>query len=266
MLILDQAFQEFIARYAGVSQELGRILGYRFIHGSRANNSHLGRLLVDILNYHNQGDYFSRNAEMNRLMYFINHLQTIEQHDPNLLAKFRKELRKQDTHETYWGIKFEAAIASGFLKKGIYFTKRESPDFIVDNIQIECTSVRTRKSPTKLDYSYKLRSAIRKKIHSGYCKFTLALFLDYTNILHLNTKYKLGMNSEGMRTFVQKEINQLEIGSIVLFATVQANDGIMLGYNRIDHERIDPDLRRFLDNYYPIGKLEIESFGVTQEG
>lgn len=258
----------FLLSYKYATGKISDFFNYKIFPSHPDNFTHIGALLNQIIDYHNKGEILYRNMELNRILFLIQHLEIIKEHDSSLLKYFIRELKKQGTQDVFWGVRFELGTAVSLINKNIPFLKQESPDFILSNqCSIECSSARIRKENDKTDLDYKILSVINKKGKEEYCSNSLVLFIDITNLVYDLHKRNQYINTSKTKEFVKNKIQDYDMGSIIFFSHIHPKneDNIRSVYNRIDNESIDSELKKFLDTYYSFGEVDFDDYGVTYE-
>ena len=256
---------DFLRKFGGINSKINELFGYSILPDHPDNSTIIGKLLNEILQYSNSGNTLSRDTELNRLWYLTEQLEVLKQSDIKLFKYFIKELKKQDTQDAFWGIRFEISTAVSLINKDVKFKKQERPDFIIDSIEIECSSMHLRKKNDKVDYNYKISSLINKKVKLGYCSNSTVLFVDLTNMYYNLISKNVKIDTVIIKEFTKKELIKTNVGSILLFSIVHTSDGVGSYFNRIDNTVIDENLRLFLDKHYSIGNHYVEGFGITHE-
>ena len=262
-------FMIFLSNCGNIIVELSRLLNTKFITKEDFEQP-IGRALKGISHYHNAGLYPFRDYELARLTMLVKHLQHIERYDPMLLQKFREKINKSDSD--YYGFRFEVAVASSLIKKGVQFTHPDRPDFRItyngSTICIECTS-RHVSQDKPLDIVLEIKRAINRKSKRRYDIPRCALFIDITNLYYLahlkGQINQLRTIKESIREVLEKESN---FGSILLFVYImnKAKNRFEFNYIRMDNKKIDRTLKDFLDKFYPIGKHEVLNFAIPERG
>ena len=257
---------DFLMKYIAIVSNLSYLFGYKFVPTRPDNSTFVGTLLIQILNYNNEGDYRSRDFELNRLAFLVQHLQSIKTFNIKLFKYYISELKKQDRNDSYLGLRFELSIASSFIEKRINFFKQESPDFVVNDILgIECSSIRIRKQSNKTNFDYKISSLIRKKGLAGYENNLTALFVDFTNVLYSLMAKGVKVDTDEIRAYTKNSLGTSQFGSVLLFALVHTKDTLEQNYIRIDNSTINLSLKEFLDSQYPLGQHYVEGYGTSIE-
>ena len=265
-------FMIFLLNYGNIVVELSRLLNTKFITKEDFEKP-IGRALKDIFYYHNAGLCSFRDYELARLIMLVKHLQHIERYDPMLLQKFREKINVSDSD--YYGFRFEVAIASSLIKKGMQFTHPDPPDFRIaydgSTICIECASrhVSQDRYHKPLDIVLEIKRVINRKSRRRYDIPRCALFIDITNLYYLahlkGQINQLRTIKEFIREVLEKESN---FGSILLFVYImnKAKNRFELNNIRIDNKKIDQTLKDFLDKFYPIGKYGVLNFVIPERG
>ena len=257
---------DFLMKYIAVLSNLSDLFGYRFVPGKPDNSTFVGTLLIQIMNYNNEGDYQSRDFELNRLAFLVQHLQILKTHDNKLFTHYINELKKQDHFDSFWGLRFETGIAASLIEKQINFIKQESPDFIVNSsVGIECGSIRIRKQSEKTNFDYKISSLIRRKSLTGYHNDSTVRIVYFTNVLYNLMKKGVKVETEDIRVYTRNNLANSKFGSLLLFALIHTKDSLGQNYIRIDNGSINHSLKEFLDTYYPLGYHYIKEFGTSIE-
>ena len=257
---------DFLMSFSAIVLELNRLLGTRFVPGHPSATSPLGASLSGVLAHHNSGNYNHRDYELQKLQFLVQNLQQLEKSQPDLKRHYSKTLRRTGSSDSFFGARFEVNIASSLLKKGIGITKRERPDFLIQNsnIAIECTSVRLRTAQAKKDFDYKINATLSKKAAKGYASRSTALFVDYTNVAHNSRPF----DPEKFRHAAIRAGNASPFGAIVLFNYLMNKDlnRFESTYVRINHSEIGGDLLAFLNAHYSSGAHRVHDFSLPYEG
>ena len=257
---------DFILKYTAIISKLSLLFRYQFIPGSPGNKTFVGRLLFQILSYNNEGDYRSRDFELNRLAFLVQQLENIKANNNRLFYYYINLLKNQDGNDSYWGQRFEVSIASSLLNKKVDFIKHESPDFLINkSIGIECSSIRIRKSSDKTNFDYKISSLLNRKNQKFYSSSSTALFVDFTNMLYNLMLKKAKIETEEIKKFTHSSLMNSKFGSVLLFALVHTKESLEQNYLRVDNQGIDKCLESFLNQHYPLGYHYIKEYGTSVE-
>jgi len=216
-------------------------------------------------------DYiYFRDYELARLAMLVKHLQHIERYDFRLLQKFREKINRSDSD--YYGVRFEVAVASSLIRKGVQFTHPDPPDFRItydgSAICIECAS-RHVSQDKPLDIVLEIKRAINRKSRRRYDIPRCALFVDITNLYYLahlkGQITQLRAIKGSVKEILEKES---DFGSILLFVYImnKAKNRFELNYIRVDNKKICPTLKEFLDRFYPVDKHEVSDFAIPERG
>lgn len=196
-------------------------------------------------------------------------LITINRYDENLLLEF-----KEDFHEVefsrYYGVRCEVETARSLLLHSIDFDHPDPPDFSVNfegaEVSIECTSIHVESSS---QYRQKICDVIGKK-DGNYSGGSTTLFIDITNILHDSSSNESILDSDQLKDLVDRneDIFDWTLGSVMFWSYVYdyEEERYHHAYIRSDMKQLESNLRRFLDEYYPIGKFEGEQFDFPSQG
>ncbi len=254
--------------YEIILSELERLLGKGFV----TSNSWLRQSLDQIEASNQKGEKLQSDYQMSIMLMLVKHLQEIEDYDLSMLKEFRNRLYDVTNIDDYFGVRSEINAAASLIRKGIKFSKTESPDFTVQmgptSVYIECGSSHLAK-PKSGDLKYKIASLIRKKSKKVYCNFDTALFIDATNVFH-NTPQEVLLTAAQfkIRTFIKVTVDSTSIGNVTVFSYVWNKDlnEFQSNYHRIDNKNISKPLTEFLDQFYSIRKFTVLNFGVPSHG
>lgn len=262
----------FILKFGKVNTEIGRLLRYRFLPDKHAYDTVVGKILKKILEYHNSGEYQKRDRELGRMFMLIKHLKSIENYDNSLLKYFRRELKRADTTDQFYGIRFEVNIAASLIQKDISFKKQDPLDFIIyynsNKIGVECGSTRIRKKVDNPDLYYKIGSTINSKISKPYSDSSTSLFIDMTNLIHSILKAEGKPDFDKIREKVKSNISNKDFGSVILFTYlyIYSKSRFESNYIRVDNSNIDNELNDLLNIHYSKGDHNVTDFDIPWEG
>lgn len=262
---------DFMMTFGTLVVELHGLLGMRFIKGNVSDNSQIGQSLQRIIDFNNFGNYFQRDNELIKMTLLVKHLKEIEGYDLDLLKVFKKQLYKCDTHNKYFGVRFEINIAASLIRKNVIFTKDESPDFVVHSgdrqIFIECGSAHLSK-PKPGDVIYKICSVINKKSRKPYCNPATALFIDITNIFYNSLINEILPEKDEIKEHIRENLCSIPFGAVILFTYIYNKElnRFESVYIRVDNECIDKILLNFLNEFYPFDEHKIYRYAVPSNG
>ncbi len=251
---------DFILQFGLITKEIAELLNYKFVPDSPGQKSVVGKGLHYILELHNKGEYNQRDIELARANMFLKHLKEVKESRPDLFKFFKNEIKGVLANDRFFGIRFELNIAASLIRKGISFNKQETPDFVLseemNNIGIECSSVRTRKFEKRPDLNYKVSAQLREKKKRKYSTQNTLLFLDATNIAHQLTKNSIQLDFPLLKEEIKKSNQEGFFDAVLVFYYVfnSISNGLESTYLRVDSEWITNSSKKFLDNYYPISK------------
>ena len=203
---------------------------------------------------------------------FLKHLKEVKESRPELYKFFKNEIKNAGPYDNFFGIRFELNIAASLIRKGISFKKQETPDFVLseemNNIGIECSSVRTRKFEKKPDLNYKIIAQLREKKKRKYSTQNTLLFLDATNIAHQlnNNRIQLDYPSLKDETFEANSDGFFDAILIFFYVFNSFTNRFESTYLRVDSDKITNASKRFLDAYYPIAKHQVLNPSFPWEG
>lgn len=256
---------EFMMRLGDQVLEINRMLGAKYVPGHACMDSPIGRDLVQMFEHHNAGRYALRDFELLRLTMLVKNLKEIEACRPELLAHYKRELRRSSSSAGYYGIRFEVNIAASLTRHGVSYRKTEAPDFSLNGgAGIECTSARLTVEKPRSDLLYKVRSCVAKKARGEYVSSSVALLVDVTNLFfHL-----VRPHGAAVRSTLAELAHDSGFGSIMLFAFMvnPALQRLESGYFREDSETASDGLKHCLDLAFPSGEHVVENPIWPREG
>ncbi|MBO8183262.1 MAG: hypothetical protein H0Z28_10810 [Archaeoglobus sp.] len=261
-------FQNFMLRYGTIVGKLSELLGVTFID-ERDFEKPIGRAIKGIIQYQNEQKFEERDYEIIRLKLLVEDLQKIKHYDETMLVTFREKINRDETN--YYGFRFEVAIAAFLISENVTFEKIESPDFRVlyddKEVFIECTSRRTSDSSFR-DVESKIRAAIEEKSGKDYCQANTALFVDVTNLYFHSISRGDLVDGQELKNYIGSLLEENDFGSVIIFVFILDKESNRFGLNyiRVDSNRIDPILKKFLDEYYPIEEHIIFDFVIPDRG
>lgn len=254
--------------FAALAANLKRIFGRDF-QDSRHRHHPLGRLLVDLQEYHRRSERRNYDLVKLQLEMHAKHLAEVQTFSDPLFRKFRKRLLTSGILDEFEAIRFEVDIAASLARYGEPFEKSERPDFTIstDNgdVCLECTSVHLTTS-TRADAAYKILAKTRDKGRQPYCSPRTALFIDGTAYLHRSIVAGTMLARQELGILLQEALRDTAFGSLLLWSYV-GSQGLLvtsleLMYFREDAPNIHPELRKVLDRLYPIGREDRTGIGV----
>jgi len=259
---------DFMIAYGSIVSAMADLLDRRFTRNEDFNTP-IGKALKSVLLYHNAQKYQERDYELARLAMLVKHLDEIRKHNQNMLGLFRVRINRDDAN--YYGFRFEAAVASSLIRRGIRFEKMEQPDFKVSfnggEVFLECASIHLSNSrPNEL--RRKIESVISEKRQKGYEMPNVALFVDVTNIYYHIVARQGSVRKEEVKEHTQQAIERTRFGDITLFVYVlnKELERFELNYLRHDNHGIDRVLKRFLDQHYTYEIHEVHDFALPERG
>lgn len=244
--------------------ELSDLLKMEFTHfeDEREVQNLLCEISSNVLRLHNQGKQEIRDFELLRLQMFAKHLRTAREADPMLFEHFLDELHQVE-YGRYLGVRFEIDISASLISKDIEFSHPDPPDFVLDyddqEIVIECTTSHLQEGDR--DPRDKVSAAITEKAGKDYASPSMAVFIDYTNILYHGIGDEETINESIQKNWIEADFDifDMDLGSVLLFAYVGDDGGFRHTYRRIDNgDEVDPALESFLYRYYSHGDEKVE--------
>ncbi|MFT4869158.1 MAG: hypothetical protein ACI83Q_000782 [Colwellia polaris] len=247
----------FMARFAQIQNRLADLLETKFIPGEKDQiTQYIYNTSENILEMHNSGRYRERDYHLLRLAIFAKHLEEVEEERNEVFEEFRSELKSQ-THNEYFGTRFEVDIAASLIRKDIDFDHPDPPDFDIVNRDcvIECTT--SHFSGGDRTPEEKIKQAIESKSGKSYFDSSNALFIDITNIYFAMAQREKEYSQEYIEEQVEERLDVFnhDIGSVILFTYVvdrsASPPGLHHSYIRVDNSSAEADLTAFLDSHWP---------------
>lgn len=242
----------------------------RFIGPSSTSGKPIEQFVRRSLNFHNRKKYDLRDFEFAKIKLLVKNLQEIEKYDQTLLEKMNKQLLNSLNENEYYGSRFEISITASLIRKGIDFTKTESPDFTINakiKIFIECSSshLTVKKSG---DVKYKIKGTIDTKSGKAYCNPKTALFVDVTNLYYNSLVNEINLEKEDVHNYAKRILLGTEFGGMVLFVYLQnfKLNRYEQNYLRVDNDSMNAFLRDFLDHNYPFGNKHVDTHRIPKVG
>ena len=220
--------------------------------------------------FHYKGEIVNREIYLSLLMLLNRDLLNVKKYDTKLFKYFRRNLTKANNKNKYNGMRFELSTASILAQKSIRFKKSETPDFLIngDKLGIECTSARVSNSNTKGDLSYKVITSLHKKNNKKYKSHENILFIDVTNLSHIESR-NIGSNTfDKYRNKIKQEIDKSIFESIILYVFLFESDKFRLhqAYSRFDRTQVSKKSKRFLNEHWQMGNITFFNYGIPEEG
>lgn len=254
---------DFLVRFGALSVELARLAGQQFVPDGVAYKGPISGSLEAVLRLHNEGRQEERDWEMTRLAFLARDLKRIEEHDAQLLERFRQKLRDPDLSR-YFGTRHESATASALINCGLDFEYEadEAPDFLVrrgsGEAGLECSSIHLTQ-PKLTDVIYKVESAIRLKSEKPYASRTVALTIDTTNVHRVSTAIGASIFADPAFERAAVALRSSNLGALILTTLLLNKDEspprLERNYRRVDHEEAHISLVETLDIAYPHGDV-----------
>jgi hypothetical protein len=247
--------------FHGTVSKLNDLLHTSYLFGKDGFKGPVGRMIGDVLDYHDENQRFVRDWEAFRIGIFAMQLEAIKQKDEDLFRYFRRKLRRISEKE-YFGFRLEVQTVSIFYQMNIKFRKRESPDFSVEyggaEVFVECCSINLDE-PRSKDVSYKVMSALTDKGRSPYANKKTALFLDYTNIFFNSVVSGVRLDLETLSADIKEKIDTLNFGAIILEANLMhiERKGFSIGLDSIYSDGIEPVLSELLKHMFPENRVDV---------
>ncbi|MCV0367325.1 MAG: hypothetical protein K5798_08720 [Nitrosopumilus sp.] len=248
--------EDFNQKFMSVEKSLKKLLNENIFEKEKKHPIRQG--FVNSATYFTNGQYDISIYELMKMMLLERDLKQIKEYDETEFQKFKKWLTKTvKTPDDYFGVRFEIEVFTLLVQgKCTEFIKREKPDFEItefnSTVYVECTTKHLGVVRDG-DYLDKITDAIEDKASKDYSNHKTALFLDITNLLHHRQQNK---NSENMDDELEEHVRTLEssksFGSILLFFMAHPKKYRLLPvFYRIDSEKINSELLKFLDKYFP---------------
>jgi len=252
---------KFIKVFHGTVSNLNDLLHTSYLFGKDGFKGPVGRMIRDVLDYHDQNQRFVRDWEAFRIGNFAMQLETIKKKNEDLFRYFRRQLRRINEKE-YFGFRLEVQTVSIFHQMNIKFRKRESPDFSVEydgtEVFVECCSINLDE-PKDKDVSYKVLSALIDKGRKPYANNKTALFLDHTNVFFNSVVSGVRLDLEALSADIKEKINTFNFGAIILEANLMylERKRFSIGVEPIYSDGIDASLLKLLKQMFLENRAEV---------
>lgn len=217
--------KEFLSRISGIFVKLSEILSIEILkNGKPSSKNPIERNIVDILNFHKENNFYNRDFELKRIFCLMTDLKSIKNHSEQNFSQFKKQLKNCNRVSQYIGIRFEISLASFFIKKGINYKNRESPDFeftFEDTTKsfIETTSCHVVKEKEQ-DLYLKVIGTINTKSTKFYANKSTILIIDVTNLIHHSVRLDPTFKLENLVARCQDAMDQSAYGAFVFRCTI----------------------------------------------
>jgi hypothetical protein len=257
--------------FASATLELGRILGVRFVPGSPANDTPVGRSTARVLELINAGRADEARYELVRISMLVKHLKEIEDARPELIPKFTARLLAHDVSayivqgkksRPHRRSSAEAAGSSTSRPAGptsaspspVAAWASSAPPRTCPTHSRPRTSVHEDPEPHVKDVAYKLTSTIRAKERRAYAAPDVALVIDATNVWALTASPRPNMDP------ADAALAAGSYGAAIFHAFIFDLDNEIgqLNYVRRDSPKITATLAEFLNDHFPMDAVEIE--------
>lgn len=223
--------------------------------------------LKKIIHLHGIGNYFKRDLELIPFIELFNELNGLKIYNPKAFKKFSKMLLNSEV-SGYYGVRLEIHLAAILLMKKVDYEIQESPDFKINigenkSCFIECTSRHLSENKTFDIILKTMLDTIGSKKDKQYMTHNTALFVDITNIVNKHP-YVMGkgdQNVKMIRDLILVEINKHNIGSIlfIYWGLDKKTKEYTSAYTRVDSSKISSELLFFLDSYYKLDYITLDS-------
>jgi hypothetical protein len=263
-----------ILRYGVVVGGLTEILNFRvFDARGQANHysrTYLAKAIKGVIEYHNAGDLVASKNEFMKLAFLLKHLREIKDVNLSGFNKFRSALLRCKSPRDFYGLRLEIYAAASLTRAGVFWEKRESPDFkllLEPPLYIECVSAHISGESGR-DSFYKIGSAIAAKGKKPYANSDTILFLDITNLVFNQVINGHEFDRDKIRSTIFEALKKTKFGAAVVFSYSSDDDieTIRTGYFRVDGASMEPHLLEFMNNAYPIVPIDFGPFVAMSQG
>jgi hypothetical protein len=277
--MIDEDTMNFIGLYGNVIVDLHHLIGLPierkpFSELSKEEFDQLTPIeksLFSISEHHAKGRRHPRDIELQRMATFVRNLKVIRYYNQKLFRKFKQVVKQSGNNDSFFGVRYEIAIAELLIRNSFQFKKRERPDFQVTHEQnivfLECGSARLRGG--RIDKpDRKILQTINTKCSQPYEGPSTALFVDVTNVFYntMNTEHQL--TSQTLREVATRGVNTTKFGAIVLSFYMFENSSrhYECKFMRVDSSKIDRCLANFLNNWFRPSKEGTFQVTIPSEG
>lgn len=251
----------FIENVTKLFESLDASIGLKIFFQGNANTI-LAKKLDKLFELYGAGDNVKFQIAFGSLLMLANDLEIVKAASPRCFKKFKKILFSQKKSTSWEGHRFEVRIWASFWKKRIPIINREKPDLLVEFrgrdtfIEAATTRVDAQKNRSHL---YRVHRTIKAKNKKKYANSNTALFIDITNLMHLDSQVMATDNLDD----IIREINQdktIKYGVVILFCYARnpEKDRYESIYKRVILDHCDANLRVMIDQEYPQGRYSID--------
>jgi hypothetical protein len=276
---IDEEFMNFVMRFGNIIIQFHELLDMK-IKSNPFNDltpNGLDRLtpieksLLAINTAHHKGEKDHRDIQMARLEVLIRNLLVIKHSKPALFEQYKQKMKRPKAGDTFFGVRFEVAIAESLILASVLFESFDRPDFQIsigsNKVFIECASARFRGGHIG-NAKRKILHQIHTKSNEPYALPQTALFVDVTNIFQntLNTGHQL--DSPQLQEIAAQGVADTQFGAVCLWIHLyhRPSSSFKYVFVRSDSETIDTNLASLLNKWSPlIGQGEAE-ISVPSEG
>jgi hypothetical protein len=228
--------------------------GYRALIPARGERLDPAQI---VLEHMQRGDADLAQGEMFQLQLFVRHLGDVQRHRPDVFAGLQTRMYACAQADNYFGLRMEANIASTLARARVPFALQERPDFSVNDgeLFLECSSVWPDTKKPERDYRARVDAALRKKAGQRYARTDTALAVEITSVMAAMVTHRRQPKDTDFHEFLENRLNASGYGSLLLFSITYSGRERTLEscYLRLDARVIDPRLRTFLEERFPLG-------------
>jgi len=190
----------------------------------------------------------------------ITDLSSLKAVNHQAFSKLSRSLRTSKEASAYYGARFELSIASRLVKESIEFLMPDPPDITLygdyNGISIECTVAHFEND--RGSNSRKIKAKMEEKNGKPYANNSTLLCIDHTNLYYGMAKNIDDIDDDMQYHFdVFKTFDNSKFGAMLLMTTAILEDPLEIHqvYNRYTHKNCSARLRRFMDEFYPVGNI-----------
>lgn len=245
-----------------IVDQLSQLLEVDMGPGERVWSTPIGESVMTVLKRHDSGDLKGRDVHLRRLDNLLGLLSFVGEHDPELLAVYRRKLTVRNLGN-FIGARCELLAAYKLIEAEVPFRRRAQggPDFLCTKgfagAGIECVSIHLQ-DETKGKFAVeKLNSAIRGKSEKDYAKPENALFVDMTNVMAASIDHATeSLTSDDSIEAVMAANEDTPFGQIILsHSRYTLTDGRVtetgVRYRNLVTSTRTSELERLMDRVFP---------------
>ncbi len=259
---------EYVKNYQITLDRANTLLGRGFGKANPGQFTFLGQTFQIVIDKNKEGDKTSSQLELMKIWHLLTAFERVQNYDRRIFKKLKERFLTANDIGNYFGIKSEILTAGYLAFRGAKFTLGKpgvEPDFVINfngkTVGIEVTSTFLAEQRKDTDLVFKILQSLRtKEAKNYYAISTVALFMDYTNLLFESKFDRNLINGNELISLIKPELDPEKFGNLTLSFSwyMRETKRWTTGANRIDNKNIDPTLKDFLDSFIPVKERTFE--------